>query len=186
MKNTITYDWRDGSIEHREIADFENGTPFWLYHGLGIEFRGPEREYDSEKLVEAFRAEFGDDLDALREGFAEVWDGHNHVGQWPEQSDEEREAHEIGMLALRDAVQQWEPGTGSEIWDASDYYHGALTFAQIVDAIGMTRNTTDDEIVEIVETEEQKAAVAGCTLRGLSKFVEGIRDRLREEGEEVE
>lgn len=178
MRSTITYDWRDGSIEHREVEDHENGTPFWLYHGLGIEFRVPERDYDSESLVEEFRAEFGEELDALREGFDEVWDGHNRVGSWPEQSVEERESHDEQIQALSYAVEQWEPRCGLEVWDASDYYHGALTFAQIVVELKITAVTTDAELDAIADDAQDAAVVEGRCLRGMRAFVEHIRNQV--------
>lgn len=171
MKIYITYDWRDGSIEFSEVADSENGTPMWLYHGLGVRFCLPERQYDAEEIVEEFREKFGEQLDALREGFAEVWDGHNHVGRWAGNAEKRYEAL-YGIIHL---VEEWDPQNGLEIWDASDYYHGGLTTEQIIRELKITATTTDEQLVEITKDAQDAALVEGRKLSRLSEFVEHMR-----------
>jgi hypothetical protein len=172
MKNTITYDWRDGSIEHNEIADSETGTPMWLYHGLGISFRVPEREYDSKEIVEEFRAEFGERLDELRGDFSVEWDGHNHVGHWA--GDEEKHCED--MDDITHLIEEWEPECGLEIWDASDYYHGGLTTEQILCELKITAATTDEQLAKIAQDAQDAALVEGRHLSRLSEFVEHMRE----------
>jgi hypothetical protein len=185
MRCEITYDWRDGSMEFAEVADSENGTPAWLYHGLGICFRLPEREYDADKIVEEFRAEFGERLDALREGFEVVWDGHNHVGRWPVEDDDSdaQERRCDAEFGLRCDVERWEPCCGLEIWEASDYYHGGFTTDQILCELGITAVTTDEQLDTIAEDAQAAASVDGRKLSGLHAFVEAMRDVAQQAAE---
>jgi hypothetical protein len=184
MKCEITYDWRDGAVEFREVADHENGTPAWLYHGLGICFRLPEREYDAEEIVEEFRAEFGERLDALREGFEVVWDGHNHVGRFTEDDDSgAQESRVEDEYILHRDVEEWEPRCGVEVWNASDYYHGGLTTDQILRELGITAATTDEQLDTIAEDAQAAASVDRRKLSGLRAFVEAMRDVAQQEAE---
>jgi ribosomal protein L37AE/L43A len=180
MKNEITYDLRDGTYEYREVADCENGTPAWLYHHLGLCFSLPERQYDAEEIVEEFRAEFGEQLEALRAGFEVVWDGHNHVGNWPGDTDEEAVAPREAEYDLRREVEEWEPRAGIEIWDASDYYHGGLTTDQIIRELKITADTTDWQLNKIEETAQAEARVDGRHLSKLSEFVKSLRAQMIE------
>jgi hypothetical protein len=175
MKCIITYDWRDGSIEFSEVADCENGTPAWLYDGLGIAFRLPERQYDEEEIVEEFRGSFGEQLDALRVGFEIVFDGHNHVGRWPNETEAEGETRMNVNYEIQRFVEEWEPRAGIEIWDASDYYHSGLTTEQILRELKITPTTTDEQLDEITSDAQDAARVDGRHLSRLSEFIEHMR-----------
>ena len=180
FKKFIEYDWRDGTYRFVEIPEYENGIPFDVYHGLCAWFGLEYRSYDSDELVEEFKAEFGERLEEKRKGFDVRWDGHNHVAQWEGEGTEE-ELHESEMLD--EEIREWSEKFGCEIWDASDYYHGGLTFEQIVKELNITAETTDDELTEIANNALDEALANGIKLEKMHEFAEHLRTRLIEDAE---
>lgn len=181
-KSYIEYDWRDGSYRFVEIPEWENGIPFDVHHGLCVWFGLAHREYDKDEIVQAFKEGFGERLEETRKKFDVVWNGHNHVAQWEgeEDSQEVWEEH----MALDDEILSWSEKFGFEIWDASDYFYGGLTFEQIVRELKITAATTDDELNDIVTYALDEAFAQGIKLEKMHEFVEHIRAQLIEEKEE--
>jgi hypothetical protein len=178
-KCEIHYDWRDGAVEFCEVPDYENGVPADAYHGLVKIFPLACRGYDADIIVDEFKAEFGDELDMIREGFTVEWDGHNHVGRW-EEGDRGRD-RDTDIQMLGDRIRDWSERQGDEIWDASDYFHGGLTFEEIVHELKITTATTDDELDDIVTDALDHALAQGYKLEGMHKFAEHIRTQLLED-----
>ena len=65
----------------------------------------------------------------------------------------------------------------------SDYYLGGLTFEQIVSTLKITATTTDEQLDEIADTEQDRAYVEGRKIAKVREFVEHIREQVREAGE---
>jgi hypothetical protein len=177
-KKYITYDWRNGEICYEEQPSYETGTPAWLYHGLGVSFRLPERAYDETEIVEAFRAAFGPRLDALRETYSTEWDGHNRVGRHG--GDPERYHDEIYGISER--VEEWAGHQGVEVWDASDWYCGGLTTSQILDELDAAHRTE----TEIYNTILEQAEAEGVRLHDVEQFARWVKATADEcaEGED--
>lgn len=172
MKNSILYDWRDGTVE---FVQTRGEMPLCVKNRLCASFDLPDREYDSEAVVEDFRADFGAELAKLGEGF-------NWIGQWPQSTEKECMARAERLYSLADEIHTWAGRYGYVEYDASEYYAAVYTLRDVGRLLGITADTTDADLDVIVDDAESKARREGYLLTGMRAFAEHVREHVIENG----
>jgi len=175
-KHFVDYDLRDGDLSFGTQPDFENGHPFDIHHGLVVRFALPQRRlYDSDEILEWFREEFGGDLESIRGGWTVGWDGSNTIGEYSSEEAEEHASDVLFSIELRieDAARN-DYLPSKEIWDAADYWLTAFTYEGAADDMGITENTTDAELEEIVE--ELRTIHSDVVFTDLEEFCQRVRE----------
>lgn len=79
-------------------------------------------------------------------------------------------------------VEQWiSEEANREQWDAGDWFINGLGRAGTCEAYGITADTTDDELDELVDRAEEEAIGEGAELHGCMQLFTELRDDLRAE-----
>jgi hypothetical protein len=108
-----------------------------------------------------------------------VWDGHNHVGRL----DDDAQAG-VDALAERCAPEggQWPDSDTVSAWDAADWFGGEGR-EQTIERLGLTADTTDDQIAEMARQEEADARASSdagyVILIGGEDYLTELREELR-------
>lgn len=148
------------------------GTPFRVWHGRVIRWSIPAL---TESAAEGLLLALIPLADRICAGYSCEWDGSNNVGRYSEDARDAAEA--IRDLCDRD----WE-GQTIEAWDAHDWYGQVGSGACLARQIGITAETTEEELAALVEREEDQASPA--RIEGVERFLRDLREELRAEAEE--
>ena len=149
------------------------GTPFRVWHGRAIRWAIPAL---TTEAAEALLEEILPLAQRVVEGYECRWDGSNHVGKLDEDAQEAAEA--IRDLCDRD----WSEWEVLSVWDASDWYGQCGGGEYLARQVGITAETTDEQLDAIVEHEETEASPA--RIEGIEAFLRDLREELRAEAEE--
>lgn len=150
------------------------GTPVRVWHGRAIRWSIPAL---TESAAEGLLEEILPLAQRIIDGYECRWDGRNHVGRLTEDAQEADEA--IRDLCDRD----WSEGEVLSVWEASDWYAqcgGGEEY--LASCLGITAETTDEELSAIVEHEQDEASPA--RIEGIERFMRDLRETLRAEAEE--
>lgn len=110
------------------------------------------------------------------DGYSVKWDGHNEVACFTERAQDA--INEIACRCDEDADEDDE----IVIWTADQWLGGIGNMFRQAAVIGVTSETTDEEIAKIAERIEAEAKVEGVDgLDGLLQHLETLRVRLQEE-----
>lgn len=110
------------------------------------------------------------------DGASIEWDGNNNVGVL-------NESAQAAYDEFETVVRQWaeDPGTPTvSTVDADDWYSGHDPSEEL----GLTADTTDDELEAmepIAEADIKQFAEGVVVVRGLDRFLSGLRDQKRQE-----
>lgn len=168
----LIVDWTAATVDV-STRDFTAGTPGRVWHGLVSHYLVPAN-------VDA--TELHDDvdwllpkLDAIREGYEEVWDGSNFKGRFTEEA---RELDEAFECSLGDAFSTYDYEEGGLI--DPDYWFGEN--AENLSKGTLTAETTDGKIADLAETAVREAQEADFVIAGgkdaAVSFLQMIRDNL--------
>lgn len=81
-----------------------------------------------------------------------------------------------------DVVEQWvSPEAAREQWDAGDWFINGLGKNGTREQYGITADTTDDELLDAVETAENEDCASDVTLHGTLELFTELRNELRDE-----
>lgn len=151
-------------------AEIGPAVPVRVWHHRIIRFQIPCL---TDEAVNDLLDEIAEDASAICEGYERVWDGNNHVGRFTEDAD--------GLIqALNERCQgPWDERSTINVWHAGDWYE-PVTDIDLCEELGLTANTTDDELNEMAAAEEENAEDEGFRLNGTEEYLRDIRDRLRE------
>lgn len=150
-----------------------NGVPCTVYHRLTLRWtiaclKGP----DATDLMRDLTTHAA----VICKGFERVWDGHNHVGQYDSEAEDE-----ITIVAALCEQTSDDPLSQVQIWDASDYFGGMGGPAVQCKELAISGTETDEQIAELATSQEQSAASDGVdALNGCAKHLLGLRDYARE------
>jgi hypothetical protein len=150
------------------------GTPARVWHGRAIRWSIPAL---TESAAEGLLLDLIPLAQRVVDGYECRWDGSNHVGRLTEDAREAAEA--IRDLCDRD----WE-GQTIEAWDAYEWFGPVGNGDCQRKAIGITAETTDEELAAIVTREENEAHPR--ILNGAAEYLRNLRDGAREAEEETE
>lgn len=109
-------------------------------------------------------------------GYSREWDGHNHVGRYTDEADAAIEA--VEALILKETPD----AETLEVWDAADWFGALGRHAAQRRELGITAQTTDEELAEIVEREETNAE--GRLIENLARHLTKLRDEALDEASE--
>lgn len=112
------------------------------------------------------------------DGYSSRWDGSNHVGRYTEDASDA----ELEILTLCERAGGDPEDVRSEV-DAADFFAGISSRRTVIaETIGVTADTTDDRIAELVEENERIAETEmGADLVGADKYLRNLRDEMRDE-----
>jgi hypothetical protein len=106
-------------------------------------------------------------------GYEERWDGRNRVGSYSTDAED----------AVIDIVRACEAADYDtslvRVWQAADWY-AADTTAEVCARLGVTADTTDDQLIEIALAEEAAAVSADVdAVERVLEYLHDCRDELR-------
>lgn len=148
-----------------------SGVPSHVWHARTLRWSIPCLTADA---ANALLSEVLPIAERIVAGYELVWDGNNHVGEY----DEDAEAAREEMAALLDGRQFGESEV-IEVWDAGDWYGSIGGHDAQRESLGITAETTDEEI-DAIEAREDAAAEARV-IEGLRRYLDGLRDEARAE-----
>ena len=149
------------------------GTPFRVWHGRTLRWAIPAL---TTEAAEGLLEEILPLAQRVVEGYQCRWDGSNHVGRLTEAAAEAAEA-------IRDLCDRnWSESEVLSVWEASDWYGQCGSGAYLAGQLGLTAETTDEQLDAIVEHEETEASPA--RIEGVDRFLRDLREELRAEAEE--
>ena len=153
-----------------------SAVPARQWHGLVIVWTIPALTADA---ANALMTDVADAAERVCDGWESVWDGRNHVGRLDEEGQDA--ADEIARAIER--REPWDAGDVIEPWDAGDWLGALGGLARQGDELGITADTTDDELGEIVGRVEEDAAADGQRVRGVREHLEHVRAAVAAEHE---
>ncbi|MFA4944898.1 MAG: hypothetical protein WC789_09390 [Lentisphaeria bacterium] len=145
------------------------GVPVAEWHGRQITI--PVDNYDGQPngpaIVQWLRSEAGQALlGRLCAGHSEEWDGNNYVGRLDADAQAAREAIERYLSASPTLPD------GAGLWDAGDWLSGCAA------DLGITAETTDEEITALADRLEAEAAAECVVLDGAEEWLTARRAAL--------
>lgn len=148
-----------------------NAVPVHVWHHRILRWTIPCLTDDA---VNALLDELADDAGIVCDGYTCEWDGSDHVGRYTDDA-------EAAMERIREAcARDWSEADQVRVWTADEWYQSEGFEAQIA-SLGITAETTDEQIAEIAEREEEAASAEGHTVEGIEKHMEWLRDKCRAE-----
>lgn len=156
-------------------VDYDPGaTPLRCWHGLATRWNVATLTADA---ANALLSEVGPLAQRVLDGYTREWDGQNFVGRY---TDDAREAIQE-IEALCTAAGDDESSVVGDV-DAGDFFgpisHNPAVRAEV---LGITADTDDDRIAEIVEENETVALTEmRAHLSGAEQYLRGLRDDLRD------
>lgn len=145
------------------------GWPMDVHNGIVRRWRIPAL---TETAANALLAEIAPLAERVVAGFERVWDGNDHVGEFDD--DATAAIERIGSLCDRD----WSDQT-IEVWDAADWYGGVGGRDAQRSSLGITAETTDEELAAIIEREERNAAPR--IIEGSGRYITRLRDEANDD-----
>ena len=155
------------------------GMPAGVWHGLALRWQLPALTADA---ANALMEDVADAAARVCEGFERAWDGHNFVGRY---NDDARDAQDEISRAI-ERREPWDPRDVIDPWDAADWLRALGGLARQGAELGITADTTDDELDAIAARVEEEAAADGQRVRGVREHLQCIARQLRDERDEVE
>jgi len=172
----LSVDWESEEIGV-EIYYRDGSTPGDVWHGLRRLIQLPNT-VDASSLKEDV-----DDLlpriDSIRAGYESYWNGHNWIGKFSDEAQEELYSLEYDIEQNPETLFRLCEDGG--LWDADDWF---------VDPVEeLTAETTDEEIKDLAETHKMYASSDRVIIRGgidsIIRHFKNQRDKLIDKAEEV-
>jgi hypothetical protein len=167
----VYLDCETGDLSAETNPEIGNAVPVREYHGHVLAWTIPAlKAGPANDLL----AEIEPLAERVCDGYSSEWDGNNHVARF---DDDAREAIEAIEALCERAVSDAENGDGLNVWEASDWFGGVGSLAMQADALGITADTTDEELAAIVTREEETAAgEPECDgIEGCAEHLERVR-----------
>lgn len=156
-----------GALTAETDPEIGGAVPFRVWHGHEIRWAIPALKADAaNELLAAIEPL----AQRVCDGYASVWDDHNHVA---ELDDDAREACDA-IEALCERAGDDESDTLS-IWEACDWYGPLCSRDSQRAQLGITAATTDAELAAIVAREETTASADTDGVDGLEEYLADLR-----------
>ena len=164
----LQLDTRDGEIGLGTRSHAENAVPINVYHGIVRRYYLPQN-VDAKRLTDDINSGVFDDLfRRIVDGSEVVWDGQNHVCRM---TDDAYAADQELSERLMDYPYTHEGVISARDWLREAYETGDL---------GLTAETTDEELEALAERLDAEAREEGIKLLHTLETLEEWRDELRE------
>lgn len=154
-------------------GEIGNAVPMSVYHGRVIRFGLPSPYYSGGVLCRMLD-EIASLCETICAGYSSEWDGNNHVGRLTDEAQDAREA-------VEQYLERQEPDL--QVYDAADWYQTLGSGNNVRVHLGITGQTTDDELATISEHEHEVADLDGVLVSGIDRYLEQLRDEAREDAE---
>ena len=146
------------------------------------QFHGIERTYGIDPLIASEANRLMDDLAPLfqrvLDGASIEWDGSNHVARLTDDArDAEEEIEDEIYRAMRDRAYD-----SVTAWEAGYYYEGLGGLDSVAEHLGVTADTSDEEIEAIAKHELEAAREENgiYVIEDLEEYITEVRDELRD------
>lgn len=168
----VSLDCASGRLTAEHDPEIGNAVPFVVYHGHVQRWSIPALKAD---VVNALLREIAPLAERMIAGYERVWDGHNHVAEFSEDADEADDA----IVALCNRVtEDADEHSTVQVWDASEWFGGIGNAAAQCEALGITAETTDDELRTIADAADVEAADDDVdVLNGTLRHMEWLREK---------
>ncbi|MBT8453006.1 MAG: hypothetical protein KJO40_13640 [Deltaproteobacteria bacterium] len=171
----IELDCDDGSLCADWDGEIGNATPVSVWHRRTLRFDIPAlKGHKANELLA--------DIEPLAErvvaGYESDWDGNNWVGTY---SDDAEDA--IGDIqSLIASYYLHDPDWALMVWDAGDYMDGVGDLEAQAAELGVTADSTDDQLATIGEKLQEEGRINGDAdlISNTDEYLEELRDHLRE------
>lgn len=145
-----------------------SGVPADVWNNLVIRWRAPCLKAEvMDQVLAGLETQFGEVI----EGWAQEWDGQNHVGRL---TDHGREAAEEIEQELERAGDN--EADVVQVWEAVDWFGGLGNRNTQRHELGITPTTTADALAALVAREAQLADNEGARVEGVAKYLETLRN----------
>lgn len=167
-----------------------DGIPMDVWHGQVRRYPIETPAPDAEALVKMVNdGEFDELLDRIAHGHVVIWDGSNNVGRLTNDADLAEDELIERLENLPSLADRYE---GAGLWDAAEWNEPSLPsrrsggYAEIVEVqlYGLTAQTTDEELMEIVQKLEAEAEEEYVYLSGTEQYIRTIREELQEDADD--
>lgn len=169
----VELDTEDGELSVDWSAAIGAGMSASVYHGRTLSWPLPRAL--TATAANELLANIAPMAQAVLDGYAIDWDGSNWVGA------------PTGPAAV-DAIDKIGEWCTESDWDPADTvcgYDAADWFSEGLDEVGVTAETTNEQLTVIAAQQDKDAATAGVcgftVLEGALEFLTGYRDELRED-----
>lgn len=169
----VTLDCANGRLTAECSSEIGSGIPVAVCHGHVQRWSIPALKAD---VVNALLREIAPLAERMIAGYERVWDGHNHVAEFSEDADEADDA----IVALCNRVtEDADEHSTVQVWDASEWFGGIGNAAAQCEALGITAETTDDELRTIADAADVEAADDDDVdvLNGTLRHMEWLREK---------
>lgn len=162
----IELDLEEGTLSADYDGEIGGAVPFNVWHRRAIRWEIPLMTAEAVNgLMEvvlplAQRVFDGGEIE---------WDGRNHVGVYD--ADAEEAIEEIERICA-------DAESDLEVWEASEWLSAAE------DELGVTADSTDEELVALAEGLESEALDEGVILEDTLDYLSRLRDRLIDEADD--
>lgn len=171
----VSLDCASGRLTAEYDPEIGNVRSFAVCHGHVQRWSIPVLSADAANSLLAEILPYAERVVA---GYERVWDGNNHVGEYSEDAQEAIES--IRDLCDRARADADEHST-VQVWDAGDWFGGIGRWEAQCEALGITAETTDDELRAIEAAAEVEAANNGVdVLNGVRDHLEWLREKADE------
>lgn len=177
----IALDLEDGRMWASYHAESGNAEPEEVHHDRVLRF------YLSDVLHGPTANELMAEIEPLAQIILDdseiIWDGNNYVGRLGDEA--QTAAYEIEQVCSR------EYGDEERViaYDADEWYSHDSDEA-VTERLGITADTTDEQIADLAEAEEEEANRQSnygfVLLTGVEDYLTRIRDELRAERDELD
>jgi len=166
----VELDCEERTLSASYNGEIGNSIPFRVYHRRCIRWTIPCLTADA---ANALLEELADEAAIVCDGYESVWDGHNHIGKL---DDDARAASET-IQATCEGGSWSDHEIISPPWHAGDWYEPV----NVEQELGITVETTNEQLAELAEREESAANAEGHEVEGIFEHLTSVRDRLAEE-----
>jgi len=166
----IELDCRSGTVCSRHNPEIGGSVPIGVWHGHTIRFSIPILVSEAANDVMKDMAPL---FERIVSGYKEVWDGNNTVAHHsPDAQDAILDAEEEVKRLVEETV--CDPSSLVQVLDAWELFQHTSA-----DDLGITADTTDDELKRMASDLEADARTEGVdVLIGAEQFVTDLRDSL--------
>ena len=142
-----------------------DGVPVEIWHGVVRRYRIQSDVDAVELTADINNGKFDEVLSRIIDGSDVVWDGDNWVGRLTDDGHDAE--HDLEKILLEYS------GDGMiGLWEAGDWFQGVDA-----DFLGITSDTTDEQLKEKTKKEEKDALREGAVLVGTLEYLTELRDK---------
>ncbi len=169
----VELDCRTGALSAEVDPEIGNARPFDVHYGHRIRWTIPALK---AAVANALLEEISPLAARICEGYDTRWDGHNTVA--------ELDADAVAAEEQIEALCERAGGEGDEVvvWQADDWYAVLGTMAVQAEDLGVTSESTDEQLAAIAEREAARAEAEGVDeIDGLRDYLDQLRESARED-----